>query len=88
MSGRVAIVGAGPSGFYSADQLLSAGFGVELGRDVERRELLERFCAVVYRGRTLPDLPFDDERGLIRKMLLIAEAQGESGWSPSGTTPA
>ena len=27
---RVAIIGAGPSGFYAADQLLKAGFGVDL----------------------------------------------------------
>jgi len=30
MLGRVAIVGAGPSGFYAADQLLKAGFEVDL----------------------------------------------------------
>jgi ferredoxin--NADP+ reductase len=30
MSGTVAIVGAGPSGFYAADQLLHAGFAVDL----------------------------------------------------------
>ena len=27
---RAAIVGAGPSGFYAADQLLKAGFAVDL----------------------------------------------------------
>jgi ferredoxin--NADP+ reductase len=30
MTGRVAIVGAGPSGFYTADQLLKVGFEVDL----------------------------------------------------------
>ena len=91
---RVAVIGAGPSGFYSAEQLLDAGFdvdlfdalatpfglvragvapdhpkiksvirvyektatkdgfrffgGVELGRDISRDELLERYHAVVY----------------------------------------
>jgi ferredoxin--NADP+ reductase len=30
MLGRLAIVGAGPSGFYAADQLLKAGFDVDL----------------------------------------------------------
>ena len=91
---RVAVIGAGPSGFYAAEQLLDAGFdvdlfdalatpfglvragvapdhpkiksvirvyektaakdgfrffgGVELGRDISRDELLERYHAVVY----------------------------------------
>jgi ferredoxin--NADP+ reductase len=94
MSDRVAVIGAGPSGFYAAEQLLDAGFevdlfdllatpfglvragvapdhpkiktvtrvyaktaarpgfrffgGVELGRDISRDELLERYHAVVY----------------------------------------
>src|SRR5207249_4894009 len=98
---RVAIVGAGPAGFYSADQLLSAGFevdlydrlptpfglvragvapdhpkiksvtrvyektarhhafryfgGVELGRDVTRDELLERYHALLYAFGTATD---------------------------------
>src|SRR4051812_31885736 len=91
---RAAIIGAGPSGFYTAEQLLAAGFsvdlfdvlptpyglvrsgvapdhpkiksvtrvydttaakegfrffgGVELGSDISREELLERYHAVVY----------------------------------------
>src|SRR3954451_17692296 len=91
---RAAIVGAGPAGFYTADQLLGEGFevdlydvlptpfglvragvapdhpkiksvtrvyektaakpgfrffgGVELGSDIQREELLERYHAVVY----------------------------------------
>src|SRR6201991_853426 len=91
---RAAIVGAGPAGFYAADQLLNHGFevdlydalptpfglvragvapdhpkiktvtrryekaaeheafrffgGVELGSDVERSELFERYHAVIY----------------------------------------
>ncbi len=94
MGRRTAIIGAGPSGFYAAEQLLKAGFavdlfdrlptpfglvragvapdhpkiktvtrvyartaqheafrffgGVELGRDVTREDLLERYHAVVY----------------------------------------
>src|SRR5947209_15613731 len=91
---RAAVVGAGPSGFYTTDQLLEAGFevdlidrlptpfglvragvapdhpkiksvtrvyektakkegfrffgGIELGRDLHRTDLLERYHAVVY----------------------------------------
>src|SRR5689334_25354868 len=91
---RAAIVGAGPAGFYTADQLLNEGFdvdlydvlptpfglvragvapdhpkiksvtrvyektaakpgfrffgGVELGSDISREDLLERYHAVVY----------------------------------------
>jgi ferredoxin--NADP+ reductase len=98
---RIAIVGAGPSGFYAADGLLKAGFavdlldrlptpfglvragvapdhpkiksvtrvyektaaheafrffgGVELGRDITRDELLERYDAVVYAYGTARD---------------------------------
>jgi ferredoxin--NADP+ reductase len=101
MTQRAAIVGAGPSGFYAADQLLKAGFsvdlydvlptpyglvragvapdhpkiksvtrmydktaqheafrffgGVELGSDVSREELLERYHAVVYAVGTALD---------------------------------
>src|SRR6476646_10463251 len=94
MSRRAVVVGAGPSGFYTTDQLLGAGFevdlfdvlptpyglvragvapdhpkiksvtrvyertatkpgfrffgGVELGSDITRDDLLERYHAVVY----------------------------------------
>ena len=94
---RVAVVGAGPSGFYATDQLLKAGFevdlleilptpfglvragvapdhpkiksvtrvyektanhpgfrffgGVELGGHVSRQDLLDRYHAVLVRGR-------------------------------------
>src|SRR5512143_3602533 len=98
---RAAVIGAGPSGFYATDQLLVAGFevdlidalptpfglvragvapdhpkiktvtrryektaqeprfrffgGVELGADIERDELLERYHAVVYAVGTRDD---------------------------------
>ncbi|MEJ7785205.1 MAG: FAD-dependent oxidoreductase [Solirubrobacteraceae bacterium] len=101
MSQRVAIVGAGPSGFYAAAQLLAAGFavdlfdalptpyglvragvapdhpkiksvtrvyektakqegfrffgGVELGSDVTREELLERYHGLIYAIGTATD---------------------------------
>jgi len=101
MSQRAAIVGAGPSGFYAADQLLAAGFavdlydvlptpyglvragvapdhpkiksvtrvyektarkegfrffgGVELGSDVTREELLERYHVLIYAIGTATD---------------------------------
>jgi ferredoxin--NADP+ reductase len=110
---RAAVVGAGPSGFYATDQLLKAGFdvdlyealptpfglvragvapdhpkiksvtrvyektaqheafrffgGVELGRDVSRAELLERYHAVVYAVGTATDnrlrIPGEDRPG-------------------------
>jgi ferredoxin/flavodoxin---NADP+ reductase len=98
---RAAVIGAGPSGFYATDQLLEAGFavdlidalptpfglvragvapdhpkiksvtrvyertagkpgfrffgGVELGSDISRGELLERYHAVVYAIGTADD---------------------------------
>ncbi len=101
MSRRAAVIGAGPSGFYATEQLLKAGFevdlydalptpfglvragvapdhpkiksvtrvyektarqegfrffgGVELGSDVDRDELLERYHAVVYAVGTALD---------------------------------
>ncbi|MDQ6834922.1 MAG: FAD-dependent oxidoreductase [Actinomycetota bacterium] len=101
MTPGVAIVGAGPSGFYTTDQLLKAGFavdlydalptpfglvrtgvapdhpkiksvtrvyaktaahdafrffgGVELGADVSRDDLLERYHAVIYAVGTATD---------------------------------
>jgi ferredoxin--NADP+ reductase len=101
MRGRIAVIGAGPAGFYAADQLLKAGFevdlldrlptpyglvragvapdhpkiksvtrvydktaagagfryfgNVELGRDVTREELLDRYHAVMYTVGTATD---------------------------------
>jgi ferredoxin--NADP+ reductase len=101
MSDRAAVIGAGPSGFYATEQLLKAGFevdlyellptpfglvragvapdhpkiksvtrmyektaqhpafryfgGVELGVDISREELLERYHAVVYAVGTATD---------------------------------
>src|SRR5947209_15168988 len=98
---RAAVIGAGPSGFYATDQLLEAGFavdlidalptpfglvragvapdhpkiklvtrvfdrtagkpgfrffgGVELGTDISRGELLERYHAVIYAIGTADD---------------------------------
>src|SRR5947208_6602440 len=98
---RVAVVGAGPAGFYACEDLLKAGFevdlydalptpfglvragvapdhpkiksvtrryektaaqpgfrffgGVELGSDIERLDLLERYHAVVYAVGTAAD---------------------------------
>jgi ferredoxin--NADP+ reductase len=113
MVGRIAVIGAGPAGFYAADQLLKAGFAVdlldrlptpyglvragvapdhpkiksvtrmydktaagagfryfgnvELGRDVTREELLDRYHAVVYAVGTATDnrlgIPGEELRG-------------------------
>jgi ferredoxin--NADP+ reductase len=110
---RVAVVGAGPAGFYTSDFLLQAGFevdlydalptpfglvragvapdhpkikrvtrayertarhpafrffgGVQLGADVQREELLERYHAVVYAIGTATDnrlgIPGEDRAG-------------------------
>jgi ferredoxin--NADP+ reductase len=110
---RAAIVGAGPAGFYTADQLLGEGFevdlydvlptpfglvragvapdhpkiksvtrvyektaakpgfrffgGVELGSDITREDLLERYHAVVYAVGTATDnrlgIPGEDRPG-------------------------
>jgi ferredoxin--NADP+ reductase len=110
---RAAIVGAGPAGFYTADQLLGAGFevdlydvlptpfglvragvapdhpkiksvtrmyektaakpgfrffgGVELGSDIAREDLLQRYHAVVYAVGTATDnrlgIPGEDRPG-------------------------
>jgi ferredoxin--NADP+ reductase len=113
MVARAAVIGAGPSGFYTTEQLLKAGFavdlfealptpfglvragvapdhpkiksvtrvyektaqhpqfrffgGVELGRDLSRVELLERYHAVIYAIGTATDnrlgLPGEDRPG-------------------------
>ncbi len=113
MTHRAAVVGAGPAGFYTTDQLLGAGWevdlydalptpfglvrsgvapdhpklksvtriyektaakpgfrffgGVELGKDVTREELLERYHAVVYAVGTADDnrlgIPGEDRPG-------------------------
>src|SRR3954453_4545136 len=101
MTLRCAVIGAGPSGFYATDQLLKAGFevdlydalptpfglvragvapdhpkiksftrayektaakpgfrffgGVELGEDIQREHLLERYRAVIYAVGTATD---------------------------------
>jgi ferredoxin/flavodoxin---NADP+ reductase len=110
---RAAIIGAGPSGFYTADQLLKAGFdvdlfdslptpyglvragvapdhpkiksvtrvyaktagheafrffgGVELGAQISREDLLERYHAVIYAVGTAVDrrlgIPGEDRPG-------------------------
>src|SRR5690348_1123818 len=113
MPNRAAVIGAGPSGFYATDQLLKAGFevdlyealptpfglvragvapdhpkiksvtrvyektaanpafryfgGVELGKDISREQLLERYHAVVYAIGTATDnrlgIPGEDRPG-------------------------
>jgi ferredoxin/flavodoxin---NADP+ reductase len=113
MTHRAAVIGAGPSGFYASEQLLKAGFevdlyellptpfglvragvapdhpkiksvtrmyektakqpgfrffgGVELGADLSREELLERYHAVVYAVGTATDnrlgIPGEDRPG-------------------------
>ena len=110
---RAAVVGAGPSGFYTSDQLLRAGFevdlydalptpfglvragvapdhpkiksvirvyaktaaregfrffgGVQLGKDITRENLLERYDAIVYAVGTATDnrlgIPGEDRLG-------------------------
>jgi ferredoxin--NADP+ reductase len=126
MSARAAVIGAGPSGFYAADQLLKegiavdlfdalptpyglvragvapdhpkiksvtrmydrtaqhAGFrffgGVELGTDVARDELLERYHAVVYAVGTPTDnglgIPGDDRPGSVAATQFVAWYNG------------
>lgn len=126
MTLRAAIVGAGPSGFYTAEQLLSGGFevdlydalptpfglvragvapdhpkiksvtrmyektarregfrffgGVELGADVTREELLERYHAVVYAVGTAQDnrlgVPGEDRPGSVAATEFVAWYNG------------
>ncbi len=126
---RVAIVGAGPAGFYTSDFLLRAGFevdlydqlptpfglvrfgvapdhpkiksvtrayertarqpgfrffgGVELGGDVTRAELLERYHAVVYATGTPTDnrlgIPGEDRAGSHAATEFVAWYNGHPG---------
>jgi ferredoxin--NADP+ reductase len=123
---RAAVVGAGPSGFYAADQLLAAGFdvdlidalptpfglvragvapdhpkiksvtrvyektaskpgfrffgGVELGLDIARTELLERYHAVLYAIGTPEDnrleIPGEDRPGSYPATRFVAWYNG------------
>ncbi len=123
---RAAVVGAGPSGFYAADQLLAAGFevdmldllptpfglvragvapdhpkiksvtrvyektaakpgfrffgGVELGSDITRSELLERYHAVVYAVGTADEnrlgVPGEDRPGSYPATRFVAWYNG------------
>jgi ferredoxin--NADP+ reductase len=128
---RAAIIGAGPSGFYAADQLLKAGWsvdlydalptpyglvragvapdhpkiksvtrvydktamheafrffgGVELGRDVSREELRERYHAVVYAIGTSTDnrlgIPGEDRPGSHPATDFVAWYNGHPGYA-------
>jgi len=123
---RAAVVGAGPAGFYAADQLLAAGFevdlidllptpfglvrsgvapdhpkiksvtrvyektaarpgfrffgGVELGSDIARADLLERYHAVVYAVGTADDnrlgIPGEDRPGSYAATRFVAWYNG------------
>ncbi|HEV3055487.1 MAG TPA: FAD-dependent oxidoreductase [Solirubrobacteraceae bacterium] len=126
---RAVVIGAGPSGFYAADQLLDAGFevdlidalptpfglvragvapdhpkiksvtrvydrtatkpgfrffgGVELGTDITRTELLERYHAVVYAVGTADDnrlgIPGEDRPGSYPATRFVAWYNGHPG---------
>jgi len=128
---RAAVVGAGPAGFYTTDQLLGAGWevdlydalptpfglvrsgvapdhpklksvtriyektaakpgfrffgGVELGRDVTREELLERYHAVVYAVGTADDnrlgIPGEDRPGSHSATEFVAWYNGHPDYS-------
>jgi ferredoxin--NADP+ reductase len=123
---RAVVIGAGPAGFYASDQLLSAGFevdlidllptpfglvrsgvapdhpkiksvtrvyektaakpgfrffgGVELGSDITRSELLERYHAVVYAVGTDDDnrlgIPGEDRPGSYPATRFVAWYNG------------
>jgi ferredoxin/flavodoxin---NADP+ reductase len=131
MTQRAAIVGAGPSGFYAADQLLQAGFavdlydalptpyglvragvapdhpkiksvtrmydktarheafrffgGVELGSDISREELLERYHAVIYAVGTATDnrlgIEGEDRPGSVAATEFVAWSNGHPDFS-------
>jgi ferredoxin--NADP+ reductase len=128
---RAAVIGAGPSGFYASEQLLQAGFevdlvdvlptpfglvragvapdhpkiksvtrvyektatragfrffgGVELGADITRTELLERYHAVVYALGTSDDnrlrIPGEDRPGSYPATRFVAWYNGHPGAS-------
>ena len=128
---RAAVVGAGPSGFYAAEQLLREGIavdlfdalptpyglvragvapdhpkiksvtrmydktaqhpdfrffgGVELGADVTREDLLERYHAVVYAVGTSTDnglgIPGDDRPGSVAATQFVAWYNGHPGYA-------
>jgi ferredoxin--NADP+ reductase len=128
---RVAVVGAGPAGFYTTDQLLKQGLevdlydalptpfglvragvapdhpkiksvtriyektaahpsfrffgGVELGEDVSREELLERYHAVVYAVGTADDnrlgIPGEDLPGSHAATEFVAWYNGHPGYA-------
>jgi ferredoxin--NADP+ reductase len=123
---RAAVIGAGPSGFFASDQLLTAGFevdlidvlptpfglvrsgvapdhpkiksvtrvyektaarpgfrffgGVELGADITRAELLERYHAVVYAIGTADNnrlgIPGEDRAGSYAATRFVAWYNG------------
>jgi ferredoxin--NADP+ reductase len=123
---RIAVIGAGPSGFYASDQLLAQGFevdlidllptpfglvragvapdhpkiksvtrmyektakkdgfrffgGIELGRDITRAELLERYHAVLYAVGTSSDnrlgIPGEDRPGSYAATRFVAWYNG------------
>ena len=133
MTARAAVVGAGPSGFYAADQLLKEGVavdlfdalptpfglvragvapdhpkiksvtrvyektaqhpgfrffgGVEVGADVTREELLERYHAVVYAVGTPTDNRLGDpgrgSSGLGRRHRVRRLVQRPPGATPT-----
>jgi ferredoxin--NADP+ reductase len=128
---RAAVIGAGPAGFYTTDQLLGAGWevdlydalptpfglvrsgvapdhpklksvtriydktaakpgfrffgGVELGRDITREELLERYHAVVYAVGTGDDnrlgIPGEDRPGSYSATEFVAWYNGHPSYA-------
>ena len=131
MTARAAVIGAGPSGFYAAEQLLRQGVatdlfdalptpyglvragvapdhpkiksvtrifdrtaaqpgfrffgGVEVGTDVTREELLERYHAIVYAVGTPTDnglgIPGDDRRGSVAATEFVAWYNGHPAYA-------
>ena len=137
MSHRAAVIGAGPAGFYTTDQLLEKGWevdlydalptpfglvrsgvapdhpklksvtriydktaakpgfrffgGVELGRDVTREELLERYHAVVYAVGTGDDnrlgIPGEDRPGSHSATEFVAWYNGHPEYAGHALRP-